>query len=210
MTHIGQELALGAAGGLGFLLGLPQFAVGTKQFRGARFHLLFQLVPMFQKLLVPLLNFRQHAVEAIDQLPHLVIGSLHGARSIIFLGGDDLSCSGEVRNGLRNDALKPGRKRKCQQGRRQKHDHSGSQKSLQAHLDFHQIGFQIDGANGLLGEHDTLEKPQPVVFKPAAIGPKARKRTLLLSSVTKVDGKELPVGGIQGCGHHRSLSPQGA
>jgi hypothetical protein len=48
MTHVGQELALSAAGRLGLLLGLPQFRVGPDQFRGARLHLLFQLVPVFQ------------------------------------------------------------------------------------------------------------------------------------------------------------------
>jgi len=54
--------------------------------------------------------------------------------------------------------------------------------------------FQIDGANGLLGEYDPPEKLQPVIFKPAAVGPQARKRRLVSIPVTMVKSQQLPVG----------------
>ena len=73
-------------------IGLPQFGVGPKQFRGSCFYLLFQMVPMARKLLVPLLNFRQHTVEAIDQLPQFVVRAFDGAGGVVLLGGNDLGC----------------------------------------------------------------------------------------------------------------------
>ena len=44
VAHVGEEFALGAAGRFGFLFGLTEVGVGSDQFGGAGFHLLFQAI----------------------------------------------------------------------------------------------------------------------------------------------------------------------
>jgi hypothetical protein len=88
MAHVGEEFAFGAAGGLGSLFGLQELDIGLDQFLGAGRHGVFQLIAMSQQGFIPALDFRQHLVEGVGQLPQVIVGLFNCSRAIILVSGD--------------------------------------------------------------------------------------------------------------------------
>ena len=114
MAHVGQKLALGAAGRLGLVFCHPQVRVRCDQFGRPGRHLVLQTVAVTQQILVPALDLRQHSVEDVGQLSHIVVGNLHRPRRIDLLLRDDLGGAPQIRDWFEDDALQPGGQRERQ------------------------------------------------------------------------------------------------
>ena len=95
MTHVGEKCALGLIGLLGELLGIPQALLGFNQglssflsglsaFRDA----LFEAVIQRPKFLLGPVDFTDHGIEFIDQLPDFIRRFLRYLHRVITAGGN--------------------------------------------------------------------------------------------------------------------------
>ena len=105
VAHVGQELALGAVGRLGAILRFNQLAVDPAQFRCAYGNLLFQTVAVNLEVLVALLDFAEHLVEAAIRQPDFVVVLLAGPDAIVLEECHRFGGLRQVNHGIGDEAL---------------------------------------------------------------------------------------------------------
>src|SRR5260370_4646503 len=105
MAHVGEKLALGAAGAFGALLGALQRGIRGYELACSKRHLLLQVILMVDEGLVTVLDLREHTVKDIDEPAELVIALLDGASRVVFLNGDRRGGLREMRDWTGNQAL---------------------------------------------------------------------------------------------------------
>ena len=112
VAHVGEELALGAAGFHRLVARADEIGVGGAQLGGARLDGLLELILVMQQLQVPLLNLAEHLVESADQLADLVVAAVRlGAKVVAPLARDGARDAGEPHQRHGDDALQPRRQR---------------------------------------------------------------------------------------------------
>ena len=131
VAHVGEELALGAAGFHGLVARRRHVGVERAQFGRARLDCRFEALLLLQQLRVALLDLVEHLVEAVDEHRHLVVapgGRRLGAHVVAPLAGDDAGDVGQPQQRDRNDALQPRSNRECEpQGGEQHEAHNLSE-----------------------------------------------------------------------------------
>ena len=155
VAHVGEELALGAAGFHRLVARADEVGVGGAQFGRARLDGLLELILVVQELQVALLNLAEHLVEAADQLADLVVAAVRlGAQVVAPLAGDGARDAGEPHQRHRDDALQP---------RRQRPGDADAPSSTRARMrtkamarvrSFVEVGGDEDGADDLAIEPD--------------------------------------------------------
>jgi hypothetical protein len=98
MAHIGQELALGTARGLGPV-------TFGEQFGGAGGDLEFEAVTVSKEFQVAAFNLGEHAVEDVGKLAEIVIGEFDGPSRIVLFRGDHFRGVSEVCDRRQDNAL---------------------------------------------------------------------------------------------------------
>ena len=105
MAHVGEKFALGAIGRFGVFFRLQQLPVSLFEFRRPFLHPLFQVVASFLQRAVLRLNLVQHFIEPVNEMPQFIFALFHRADGIVFLTGDDIDDSGEMRDRARDKFL---------------------------------------------------------------------------------------------------------
>ena len=136
VTHIGEKLAFGAAGRLGLVPGLDQLDIGSQQLGSACLNFVLQAVAMSQQFAVAALDFGEHLIERIGELPELVVGPARRPRRIVLFPRD-------TRDGLRQVGDRPGNgalQHRRQSQRQQRGNHQDQQhdagNSFETHVQF--------------------------------------------------------------------------
>ena len=117
VTHVGQELALGAAGALGSFLGRPQVGIEQPQVGGLPRHFVLQAVLVGFELPVAALDLHQHFVEAGDQFPTSSSVSTWARKRVVAGAGNGACDPQQTANRAGDDALQShGEKKRNQRG----------------------------------------------------------------------------------------------
>ena len=109
VAHVGEELALGAAGVHGAVARRDHVGVERAQFRRARLHRRFEALLLLQQARVAVLDLLEHPVEAGDEHRRSRRRRRAALRAdvVAALAGDDAGDLGQPQQRDRDDALQP-------------------------------------------------------------------------------------------------------
>ena len=159
MAHVGQEFALGAAGGFGPRLGQRELLVDAAQ-----------LLPRALRSAIAHLDLVEHVVEAVDEHADLVEAVAWRADRIVLLARHAPRRVGEPQDGIRDHALEARREDEHDADGADEHDGGDTHVALHARVDLPEIRLDDQHAKPLAFEPHGLLHSRGRRAKDDAVG----------------------------------------
>ncbi len=210
MAHVGQKLALGAAGALGCVPGLGHLLVDGPQLSDPAGNFLFQMLVVVPQLSITLRDVPEHMVETIHQQPDLRIAAVNVMHGIAggWRHGAHVPRQRQDRSG--NGTLQPVAQQESNPKRKEQYPESNDCVASEERVELGKVGFHEHRSQEFSIPIDPVGDAQRFAAKTAAFRRRAFRNTAGAGAGPEVSRKRLALAVVNSRANHVRFQPQRA